>query len=282
MRSTRDMQPVIHSILDITELVKTRKELERYQEHLEELVEQRTRELQMSEEKYRSILESMEEGYYEVDLAGFLTFVNDSFCTIWGYQRHELIGMNNREYCSPEEAKRMFKIFRRIYLTGHPEKAVDFEIIMKGGQRRIAETSASLMLDQTGQPIGFRGVVRDITHRRETERALRESEVFAKSVIESSPDCIKVLNNQGYLTYMSPGGQTLLEVDNVDQFIGAHYLDFWKGTEYFDLMSQTLTAALSGKPGKAEGFLPTVKGTPRWWSISFTPIINQQDGPRIY
>ena len=98
-------------------------------------------------------------------------------------------------------------------------------------------------------------------------------------MIESSPDCIKVLNDQGYLTYMSPGGQSLLEIDNVNQFVGVHYLDFWKGTEYFDLMSQTLAAALSGKPGKAEGFLPTSKGTPRWWSISFTPIINQQVGP---
>ena len=276
----QDVQTVIHSILDITELVKTRKELERYQEHLEELVEQRTEELQESEEKYRTILESMEEGYYEVDLAGSLTFVNDSFCRIWGYPRHELIGMNNRDYCTPDESKRMFNIFNRIYQTGQPERAVDYEIIKKDGQKRIAETSASLRLDHAGQPIGFRGVVRDITDREETEKALRESEVFLKSVIESSPDCIKVLNDQGYLTYMSPGGQTLLEIDNVNQFIGAHYLDFWQGTEYFEPMSQTLTAALSGKPGKAEGFLPTPKGTPRWWSISFTPIINQQDGPK--
>ena len=57
-----------------------------------------------------NILESMEEGYYEVDLTGSFTFANDSLCRIWGYQRHELIGMNNREYCTPEEAKRLFNI----------------------------------------------------------------------------------------------------------------------------------------------------------------------------
>ncbi len=49
-----------------------------------------------SEEKYRSILQSIEEGYYEVDLAGHFTFFNDSMVGILGYSKDELMGMNNR------------------------------------------------------------------------------------------------------------------------------------------------------------------------------------------
>ena len=194
---TKDARTVIHSILDITELLKTRTELERYQGRLEELVEQRTQALQESEEKYRNILESMEEGYYEVDLAGDLTFVNDSFCRIWGYQRRELIGMNNREYCTSEEAKRVFKIFNRIYLTGRPERFVDYEIIKKGGQKRIVETSASLMMDQAGRPLGFRGVVRDITERKKMEMELRNSQRLMSDIINSLPFWVSVKNSEG-------------------------------------------------------------------------------------
>ncbi|MEW6759122.1 MAG: PAS domain S-box protein, partial [Acidobacteriota bacterium] len=54
--------------------------------------------LRASEEKYRSILETMQESYYEVDLAGNLTFFNDSLCALFGYAREELLGMNNRQY----------------------------------------------------------------------------------------------------------------------------------------------------------------------------------------
>ena len=53
--------------------------------------------LRESAEKYRTILEKIEDAYYEVDLAGNLTFFNDSMCRIWGYPREELMGMNDRQ-----------------------------------------------------------------------------------------------------------------------------------------------------------------------------------------
>jgi len=61
--------------------------------------------LKKSEEKYRGILESMEEGYYEVDLAGNFTFVNEAMSKIRGQSRAELIGTNNRDYMSEETAR---------------------------------------------------------------------------------------------------------------------------------------------------------------------------------
>jgi len=54
--------------------------------------------LRESEERYRIIIESIEDGYYEVDIAGNFTFFNDSLCEIMGYTRDELMGMNNRHY----------------------------------------------------------------------------------------------------------------------------------------------------------------------------------------
>jgi len=125
--------------------------------------------LRESEEKYRNILESMEEGYYEVDLAGNLTFFNDSILKFIGYSKEELLGMNNREYTTPEIAKRVYQIFNRVYRTGEPQKIADFEFIRKDGTTIALEASVALIRDRGNRRVGFRGICRDITERRRAE-----------------------------------------------------------------------------------------------------------------
>lgn len=196
LQRVQDEPIFIHCLLDITESVKIRKELERYKEQLEELVEQRTKALQESEERYRSILESMEEGYYEVDLTGNMTFINDSFCRMWGYSREELIGVNNRAYSSPEEAKRVFKIYSRIYQTEHPESVLDFEVIRKDGQKMTVEVSASLRRDQLGRPIGFWGVVRDITERKRFEQELKDAKEAAEAANQAKSEFLANMSHE--------------------------------------------------------------------------------------
>lgn len=103
--------------------------------------------LRTSEEKYRTILESIEEGYLELDLKGNFTFLNDSVAKKMGYTKNELIGMNNRDYTTPETARKMYQIFNEIYRTGRPARVTDYEIIKKDGNSLIAEMSASLIRD---------------------------------------------------------------------------------------------------------------------------------------
>ena len=133
-------------------------------------VEQALRE---SEEKYRTILHSIEEGYYEVDLAGDLTFCNDSLCKILGFSKNELLGLNNRDYMNEENARKVFRTFNRVYQTGEATKALDWETIRKDGTTRFVEASISLIRNQKDDPIGFRGIVRDITERREAEEQVQ-------------------------------------------------------------------------------------------------------------
>ncbi len=130
--------------------------------------------IQESEEKYRTILESIEEGYFEVDLAGRLTFFNDSICKILGYSRKELMGMGNRDYTDSETAARMYKAFNETYRTGTPANIIDYRIIRKDGGTRSLELTASLLKHSSGEPAGFRGVVRDVTERKHAEELHRE------------------------------------------------------------------------------------------------------------
>jgi PAS domain S-box-containing protein len=142
--------------------------------------------LRSSEEKYRNILESIEDGYYEVDTAGNFTFFNDSMCRIYGYPREELIGMNNRQYTDQENAKKLFQAFNKVYRTGESTREFDWEIIRKDGTKRYVETSVSLIKDSPGNKIGFRGVVRDITERKRAEEALQRSEEEARRLAQEN------------------------------------------------------------------------------------------------
>ena len=133
--------------------------------------------LRESEEKYRTILESIEDGYFEVDIAGNFTFFNDSLCKIFGYSKDELMGMNNRQYTDEENAKELYQTFNTVYTTGKPDKGYDWEIIRKDGSKRYVEASVSLRKDSEGQPIGFRGIARDVSERRQAEEEKARLEV---------------------------------------------------------------------------------------------------------
>jgi len=134
--------------------------------------------LRESEEKYRTILNSIEEGYYEVDLAGNFSFSNEFLAKSLGYTREELKGFNNRQYMSPQTAKLVFNTFNEVYRTGNPKRDFEWELINKDGTKRFVEVSVSLMRDGKGKPQGFYGTARDISERKhaeEQERILRRA-----------------------------------------------------------------------------------------------------------
>jgi PAS domain S-box-containing protein len=143
--------------------------------------------LKLSEEKYRTILQSIEDGYYETDLAGNIVFFNESTCKILGYAETELIGLNNRRYMDALNARKVFKVFNRMFQTGRPIQRFDFEVMTKSGKIRYIDASASLILDEKKQPSGFRGIARDITEQKiaEKEKKVLESQLQRAQKMEA-------------------------------------------------------------------------------------------------
>jgi PAS domain S-box-containing protein len=119
--------------------------------------------LRESEDRYRAIVHSIADGYYEVDLKGNFTFYNDALCEILGYFRQEMEGMNNRKFMTEETARKVYETFNKVYRTGLSSKAFDWELIRKDGQKRWVETSVSVITGTDGQTSGFRGIARDVT-----------------------------------------------------------------------------------------------------------------------
>jgi len=119
--------------------------------------------LRKSEDRYRAMLENIEEFFYEVDLLGNLIFFNDAFYKMMGYSKDELVGMNFREFTDEETEIKVFQTFKKAYETGKPRRGFEWRLIRKDGTICYVEISVSLIKDDSGESIGFRGIARDIS-----------------------------------------------------------------------------------------------------------------------
>jgi len=159
--------------------------------------------LKRSEERYRTIMDETHDDYYEVDLAGNYTFVNDAWCRSVGYTAEELIGMNYRATNASEDIERTYKTFHQIYLTGQPIKALSTKFVRKDGSHGVGELSAFPMRDEKGQIIGFRGVSHDVTERLRMEEALRQSEEKYRTILEEIEEGYYEVDLKGNIKFVN-------------------------------------------------------------------------------
>lgn len=138
-------------------------------------------ELKEAEEKYRTILETMDSGYYEVDLRGDMLYCNPALRRFLGYEKARIEGVNFRALMDEEEAVRAFRIFNQVYTTGKPSGDFYWRLARPDGTKFYAAASAYPVRNGGGSIVGFRGTVRDITILKEAKDAA-ESANRSKSI----------------------------------------------------------------------------------------------------
>ncbi|HKX27284.1 MAG TPA: ATP-binding protein, partial [Blastocatellia bacterium] len=118
-------------------------------------------------------IELLEDGYYEMDLAGNLTDCNRAAGLIAGCAADELRPLNYRRYLGRETARRLRQSCRRVRETGAPAKETECEIVRSDGSCRLVAISISLCRKDSGEPAGFQGVIRDLTEHKRIEDDLQ-------------------------------------------------------------------------------------------------------------
>ena len=125
--------------------------------------------LRESEEKFRTIIETTPDGYYEVDRNANFTFFNDSMCKILGYSREEMATLNQLELLDETNSQKLRDTFSKVLDSGNPITSLSWTLYDKNRSLRFVESSVSLIKDPKGNPVGFGGFIRDVTQRQRAE-----------------------------------------------------------------------------------------------------------------
>ena len=128
-------------------------------------------ELKEAEEKYRTILETMDSGYYEVDLKGNVLYFNPALRKFLGYGNQEMKSVNFSDWVVPEEIDRVYGIFKEVRRSGNPNVDFYVRVSRKNGEKAYSAVSSFPMRDEQGDIVGFSGTVRDITALKEAKDA---------------------------------------------------------------------------------------------------------------
>ncbi|MGD0355932.1 MAG: PAS domain S-box protein, partial [Dehalococcoidia bacterium] len=178
--------------------------------------------LAKSEERYRSVLEQMPDMYYEVDLKGNYTYVNDAFCKFGGRSSEELMNVNFRLLGDPALHDFIYEKFNEVFRTGQPNKGFSYRTVTKDGTVKHVETSVRLLKNEKGKATGFSCFSRDITERTRLEEELQRSEEKYRTMLEQMQDGYYEVDLKGNYTFANTAAGNILGVPK-EQLIGTNY-----------------------------------------------------------
>ncbi len=235
--------------------------------------------LRQSEERLRFALDAAQMGEWNFDILTNTThrslkhdqaFGYDSLLPDWSYERF-------LEHVHPEDRDFVNQKFESALSKGEAYN-VEARVIWPNQSVHWIWSRGRVYQDPTGKPIRIAGVVTDITQPKQAEEAMQQSEECLQLILKSSTDCIKVLDLEGRLLYMSAQGQLALEIDDFTPYKNSSWLELWKETDR-EAVCFALATAKAGEIGKFQGYCPTAKGKPKWWDVVVTPIMDAEGKP---
>lgn len=179
---------------------------------------------------YKEIIEDLQEGIFELDLAGHYTFLNKAVCRALGYTRKELIGSNAMQYVDIKDRERVYKIFHNVYKTGKSAREVGYYITRKNGKSGYIEASVQLHKNLSGKPIGFRGIAYDFTERKKIEEAYIRASLEWQATFDAVSDAICILNTEQRIIRCNAIMADMFGVAEED-LVGKHCWEIVHGTK---------------------------------------------------
>ena len=155
--------------------------------------------LRQSEERYRTVIEEMTDSFWETDLTGHFTFFNHQVMAEQRRSRAELLALNNtdnRQHMDEASLKTAFETLRKVYVTGKPARGAVYDLIRGDGTKYSVESSISLIKDAKGQPIGFRGISRDVTKRIQAEKELQHAKDAAEAANRAKSEFLANMSHE--------------------------------------------------------------------------------------
>ena len=244
------------------EVVRLRGELERVRRDARTARDERAHHLLASAIDYAII---------GIDLDGLVTSWNEGARRVMGWTEQEMLGRPASSFFTLEDRQGgVPQAEMRAALEQGRGNDERWHLKRDGG-RFWSNGETMALRDGDGTVEGFVKILRDRTEQREAAVKQQADAEFLRSVLAASDDCIKVLDLDGTLLFMSEGGQRVMEVSDVDAILGCPWPQFWHG-EGQDEARAAVAAARAGGAGHFQGVADTMAGNERWWDVRVTPI----------
>jgi PAS domain S-box-containing protein len=227
--------------------------------------------LRATEERYRLAARATSDAIWDWDLAADRILWNEALTTLFGHADTGTTGSWWKEHVHPDDRERVVTSIEAVIVGGQEHWSAEYRFLRADGSEAYIFDRGFVIRDKHGQAVRMFGAILDLTERKRAEAALRASEEFTRRILESSTDCIKVLDPDARLLFMSPGGMEVMEVDDFGVIEGCDWRDFWSGPDH-EKAREAVRTALAGGNARFQGHAPTMKGRPRWWDVAVTPI----------
>jgi diguanylate cyclase (GGDEF)-like protein/PAS domain S-box-containing protein len=229
------------------------------------------RALRESEDHYRTAVDLNPEVMWLADPEGNIIEFGPRWLEMVELNTEETLGQGWASVVHPDDLEPTIAEWTRSLASGEPLD-ITYRIRLKSGDYRWMRARAATRRDKLGQIVRWYGTLEDIHDRRVAEAALRESDAFARSILEASTMAIEVLDSEGRLIFMNGPGVRIMEVDDFAAIRGLTFEQFWP-EEQRPAIRAAVAAAQQGETVRHTLFGPTAKGKPRWWDISVSPIL---------
>jgi PAS domain S-box-containing protein len=232
--------------------------------------------LQESQERLVLAMESARESVWDWDLASNTVQFNDYWATRLGYDPAGLALNYDKwvELLHPEDRADTVRLLQKHLDGGTPRYAAEYRLRMRDGSWLwVQDRGQVVRRDADGSPLRMVGIQIDVNDRRVAEDALRMSELFARRILEATPDCVQVLDRAGRLVSVNRAGQRLLDIEDFRAVSGRDWKMFWPEDRH-SIVSEALERALAEGSSEFEAGAPTLKGVQRWWHVIVTSLIS--------
>jgi PAS domain S-box-containing protein len=148
---------------------------------------------------------------------------------------------------------------------------LEHRMLHRDGSIRWFLARCSVTRDAQGIPVHLTGTDTDITARKRGEEALRQMEEINRRIVESTGDCVKILDLAGRLIYINPEGLRQLELEDASALLNRPLGEHWEG-ETRQAAEEAVERARLGGSGRFQALLRTASGVAKWFDIIVTPI----------
>ena len=230
--------------------------------------------LRESEERYRALAEAAQDIIFIIDRDDRIQYINRFGAMLLGQLPENITGKPRKEIFSPDLSEQQKYNLQEVFTSGHP-RYVESKALFSDREIWLS-TSLTPIRNQEGSVYAVLGISRNITEHRRADEELKVSRRFLETIIETEPECVKLIGRDGHLLMMNRSGLNMIEADTFEQ-VKEQPIFPLISPKYLKAFKKLTDDVFQGKTGDMVFQMTTLKGRNLWLDSRAVPLRNDRN-----